>query len=637
MSTHRPRQIPKKRKRILEKERKEMNKNKKISLPCLFLTMMVLALSASPRPLQAYDRQDLIDSTAAIIRVSNMADFLKAVEQSSVGQLWNSKEMKPFLNNQSLAQALKETLLQSVYSDKEKPDNKELSHLLWEGSKLLKDELIVGISPPNQEGKEDLFILAAMDEPSYQKSKTIDERMAELDENMSAPHKQDFQGVDLIRINRTRADKTSESQWEAFYRGTLVSSTSREWVERCIVQLKKELPAAPTGPPMLQLRITDQFIKYMFDPQDQAANEEHTPGEVKQDAPVSPEPSPTDIFNALGLDHLKYISLDLILKPQSMEFQVTIKTKGPTEKGLWTLLTRESVPLNHRLVYVPDDVYSYHVIRLDFNALWNELPEILKSINPQYIQYLNGVTGMFSQMYKIDLSREVFGNLGTLITTFSRMQDLDKQELYAWQVRNPDAMEKLLAKLYGEGTFLAAQLKDHLEILQLHGYKLYSFKTSPIKPADTPGQESTYTGISVVNGALVFGSDKLVRSLIQAASNNKQTISNTLYQLPEYTALMRKVPDDALGYSITDVSQLVQSLLGLINQTRTLRIPETEKEQDKENIQPDPLTEFFNKLRFDRLPPVDFMASFFSKGITYTRFKGNDLLTRGIFQYRERK
>ena len=214
-----------------------MNKNKKISLPGLFLTVIVLVLSVLPRPVRAYDRQDLIDSTAVIVRVSNAADFLKAIEQSSVGKLWNSKEMKPFLNNQSLAEALKETLLQSVYS--EKPNNKELSHLLWQGSKLLKDELIVGISPPNREGKEDFFILAALDEPGYLKSKAIDERMAELDESMSAPHKQDFQGVDLFRIDRTRTDKTRESQWEAFYGGTLVSSTSRECVERCIVRLKK--------------------------------------------------------------------------------------------------------------------------------------------------------------------------------------------------------------------------------------------------------------------------------------------------------------------------------------------------------------------------------------------------------------
>jgi hypothetical protein len=194
-----------------------MKKNKKISLPGLFLTVIVLVLSVSTWQLHAYDRQDLIDSTAVIIRVSNVADFLKAIEQSSLGQLWNSKEMKPFLNNQSLAQALKETLLKSVYSDKEKPNSKELSHLLWEGSKLLKGELIVGISPPNQEGKEDFFILAALDEPGYQKSKTIDERMAELDENISTPHKQDFQGVDLFRTKRTRPDKTSESDWDAFY------------------------------------------------------------------------------------------------------------------------------------------------------------------------------------------------------------------------------------------------------------------------------------------------------------------------------------------------------------------------------------------------------------------------------------
>lgn len=609
-----------------------MKKNKKISLSALFLTMIVIVLSVSPWPLLAYERQDLIDSTAVIIRVSNTTDFLKAIEQSSLGQLWNSKEMKPFLNNQSLAQALKEALLQSVYGDKEKLNNKELSHLLWEESKLLKGELVVGISPPNQEGKEDFFIMAALDEPAYLKSKAIDERMAELDENMSAPHKQDFQGVDLFRTKRTRPDKTSESEWEAFYGGTLVSSTSREWVERCIVKLKKELPAAPTGPPMLQLRITDQVIKYMLEPQDQEAPEEHdTTGEEKQ------EPPPPAIFNALGLDHLKYILLDLILEPESMEFQFTVKTKGPAKKGLWTLLTREPVPLNHRLVYVPDDVYNYQVIRLDFNALWKELPEILKSIDPQYVQYLHEVTGMFSQMYKIDLSRDVFGNLAPLITTFSRMQDLDKQELYAWQVRNLDAMEKLLAKLYGEGSLLAAQLQDHLEIQQLHGYKLYSFKTNALKPGEPPGQESTYTGISVVDNALVFGSDKLVRSLIQAAANNKRTISNTLYQLPEYTALMRKVPDDAIGYSITDISQLVQFLFGFINNTKMLRVPETGKEPDKEDNQSNPLKEFFNNLRFDRLPPGDFMASFFSKGITYNRFDGNDLVTHGIFQYRERK
>ncbi len=612
-----------------------MEKNKKRTPPALFLTVIVLVLSLSPQSLRAYNRQDLIDETAVLIRVSNAADFLTAIAQSSLGQLWNSKEMQPFLNNRSLAEALKETLLQSVYS--EKPNNKELSHLLWEGSKMLKNELIVGISPPNQEANEELFILAALDEPAYLKSRALDERMAELDANMSTPHKQDFQGVDLYRIDHTRPDKTSDTQWEAFYGGTLIGGTSREWVERCIVQLKKELPAAPGGPPTLHLRSTDQLIKYIIAAGEQPPQEEQNPGEKNTDNPDPPAPSTRVVLNALGLDHLKTISLDLILKPEAMEFQLIIKTKGAGAKGLWTLLSREPLPPNHRLVYVPDDVYNYQAMRLDFNALWKELPGILKSIDPQYEQYLNAFTAMFSEMYQIDLTRDVFDNLGTLITTFSRLENQEKQELYAWQVRNPEAMEKLLAKLYGEGSFLSAQLQDNLEIHQLHGYKLYSFKTSPVLPADSPGKKSIYTGISVVEGALVFGTDQLVRGMIQAAANNKKTISNTFFQLPDYPALMRQVPDDAVGCAIIDVTQLVQSLLLLIKNAAAPRIPGPENQPDKDNIKTNPLTEFFSNLRFDRLPPNDFMTSFFSKGIVYTRYEGNDLISRGIFQYRQRK
>jgi hypothetical protein len=634
MSTRRPYLTPKKQKKQLKKEKKKMKKNKKIALPGLFLIVIVLVLNLSPPPLRAYNRQDLIDSTAVLVRVSNVEGFLTAIARSSLGQLWNSSEMKPFLNNRSLGEALKEAILQSVYS--EKPNNKELSHLLWEGSKMLKDELIVGISPPNQEGKEELFILAALDEPSYLKSKAIDERMAELDENMSTPQKQDFQGIDLYRTDRNGSDKTSYSQWEAFYGGTLISSTNRQWVERCIVQLKKELPATPSGPPILHLRITDQLIKYIIESGEQSIPEEQDTEKETQDTPVSPAPPIQVVLNALGLDHLKYISLDLTLKPEAMEFQFNIKTKGSGAKGLWTLLSREPLPPNHRLVYVPEDVYNYQVMRLDFNALWKEVPEILKSIDPQYVQYLNRFTAMFTEMYKIDLSTDVFSNLGTLITTFSRMENLKKQELYAWHVRNPEAVEKLLAKLYGEGSFLAAQLQDNLEIHQLHGYKLYSFKTIPLIPADTPEKESIYTGMAVVEGALVFGSDKLVRSMIQAAAN-KKTIAAAFYQLPEYTALMRQVPDDAVDCAIIDASQMVHSLLLLIKNAAAPQGTELENHQGKENIQTNPLTEFFNNLRFDRLPPNDFMTSFFSKGIIYTRFEGNDLITRGIFQYRQRK
>ncbi|UCH95830.1 MAG: hypothetical protein JSV88_03025 [Candidatus Aminicenantes bacterium] len=619
--------------------------NKKIPFMSLFLILAFLLLSVSISPVQAYERQDLIDSSVFIIRVSNVSDFIKAIERSSLGQLWNSKEMKPFLNNQSLAEALKKTLLHSVYG--EKPNNKALSHLLWEGLKLLKKELVVGISLPGKEGKTNFFIAAAMDKPDYLKGMEIDERMAELDEDQSVPQKQMFQGVELYRSDETVAPGVKESEWSAFYGGTMITGSNREWVERCIVRLKNELPKTPAGPPTLHLRITSRFIADIFEEESQSPIEEQEPGteEIESPTPGEPDIPPAVILKALGLDHLKHITVDFILKPEAMEFQFHIKTTGAGgNKGLWTLLSREQLPPKHRLAYVPDDVYTYQVMRLDFNALWKELPEILKAIDPQTVQYLQAAEGMFGGMYQIDLSRDIFGNLGTLITTFARMEGMKKQELLALQLRQAEAMEKLLVKLFGEGTPLKAQMQDRLEIYELHGHKLYSFKTGPVEPGPTlpqqakePLQEPAYIGVSVVDGALVFGTEKLVRSLIQAASTTRKSSTNTFYQHPSYTTLIRQVPDDAVGFAITDISRLLRPMLELFKNPLMIQTLKMESQQDKEKSEPSPLTEFFDNLRFDRLPPVDFMASFFGRGVSYTRFDGNDLSSRGIFQYREKK
>lgn len=612
-----------------------MNK-KKLSMS-LVLIATILVLSGFHSSLRAYERRELVEPASVIVCVSDVEKFLEAIEQSSVGQLWNSKEMKPFLNNQNLAKTLRETFFQAIYS--EKPDNKELSHLSWESARLLKGELVVGFSPSNRQGKQDLFIAAAIEEEDYLKSKRLDERIAELDDDMAAPHRQDFQGVDLYRIDRKTASDDSESEWESFYGGTLVSSTSREWVERCIVRLKKELPVAPPGPPTLYLRLNDRFVKSFLDPQEQSPDEEDG---TKEEIPFNRGPSPSVVLNALGFDQLKSISLDLILKPEAVEFQLAIKTKGGERKGIWTLLTGEHVPLKHRVAYVPADVYSYQVMRLDFNALWGELPEILKSINPLYIQYLKSFNKMFTEMYRVDLSRDVFGNLGTLITTFSRMEKMKKQELFVWQLRNPDAMEKLLAKLYGEGGLLGAQLQDRLEIYELHGHKLYTLKpglekpeTAPPLQAKAPGREFGYIVFSVVDGALVFGSDKLARSLIQATVNPRNSNTNTLYQKPIYTAMMRQVPDDAVGFAVLDISRLLGPMLEFLRNPLMIQALKRENQQDKDKGKPGPLTEFLDNLRFDRLPPVDFMTSFFGTGVSYTRLSANETITRGIFLYRE--
>jgi hypothetical protein len=124
--------------------------------------------------------------------------------------------------------------------------------------------------------------------------------------------------------------------------------------------------------------------------------------------------------------------------------------------------------------------------------------------------------------------------------------------------------------------------------------------------------------------------------MIQAVAKNKPGTTNSLYQLPGYTSWMRTIPDDAVGYSIIDLAQMVRMLLELAKKTMITQNLEMKNHLGREKTQPSPLADFFNNLQFDRLPSFDFITSFFDKGVSYTQFEGNDLVTQGVFRYRER-
>lgn len=629
----------------------------------LILTAVVLLISLSLSPLWGYERMELLDpeEQSIIIRFSNAAEFFKAVEQSGPGRLWNSEAMKPFLNSQSLGEALKETLMNSFLSEKAR--QKELSHLMWEGLKLQKGELIIGISFGKGDNI-DIAVIAEIDKAGFLKMMELSERMSELDEDLGAPQRQSFQGVDLYH-SVTKRPEGPDSTWDAFYNGTMVGGDNREWVERCIVRLKKQPPTSPSGAPLLHLRVTQRFIKALFEkepkaPQPEGAMDQHPPDTGTEppgsrtppppDTSSPPPPSPAVVMKAMGLDRLQYISFDLTLKPKAMESLFRIKLNPPTggNRGVWALLGKEPLPSNHRLVYVPEDVYTYQVMRLDFDALWREIPEILKSINPQQAMQFQTFVNMFGAMYQLDLSRDIFGNLGTLFTTYSRMEGMGKQELMALQLRNPAAMEKLLAKLLGEGSMLKSQLQDALEVHELRGHKLYSFKNPNLTPAPPPEAdrqqpqppiiEPAYTGLSVVDGALVFGEDKLVRGMIQAASSTSEIKAGGFYTSPLYTEMMRIIPDNAVGCSILDISQLLKPFMGIIkNPALSQALSSRDQLTPPAERSSSPLTEFFNNLRYDRLPDFEYISSFFGKGIGYYRFQGTDLISRAVFKYPDKK
>ncbi|MCP5048239.1 MAG: hypothetical protein GY940_13790, partial [bacterium] len=106
---------------------------------------------------------------------------------------------------------------------------------------------------------------------------------------------------------------------------------------------------------------------------------------------------------------------------------------------------------------------------------------------------------------------------------------------------------------------------------------------------------------------------------------------------PYYTRLMQQIPGNAVGYKISDPSQAIGFLLGIIKNPAFLMAISGKPGPGKEKETGNSLAEFFNNLQFQRLPAVEFIASFFGKAMSYVHFKGNRFISQGRFNYRHKQ
>jgi hypothetical protein len=621
----------------------------------IFILIVLILLITQ---LSAYERMDLLGKKTFIIRISDMSGFLNAIEQSGMGKLWNSEAMKPFLNNQSLGDTLKDTIIHGLCQ--KKCDNKEYKHLYWEQMKLFKGEVVIGFSYlPN--GEIDGSIVAALDKPGFEKTLEYSERLAELDEESGAPKRQDFQGVGIYRSDEKKKNAHTTT-WETFYNGTYINANNEEWVKQCVVKLKQELPSSPSCPPTFHVRMSDQFLKDIIEmgAKRQAEREQDNQEEINPTDTTEPTepPEPTEpsapaespkiatsmVTKAMGLDRFKSLSFSVTFKPETMEslFSIEIDLSPGESKGIFALLGTEPLPTGHRLPYVPEDVYYYLVMRLDFNSLWKEIPGIVKTIYPKSAEQFTTYVNMIGAMFQVDLSVDLFGSLGTLTTIYSRMEGLEEQSIFALQLKDAVKIEKILDKFLGKSSLIAANLKDILKVDELNGHKIYTFKTPaagiPQPDAPQPQQSQLKPRASsscfcVIDGSLVIGNEKLVRNMIQAASNSKK--ENRFYQSPAYTSLVRNLPEDTVNFSIRDFSQYLKPMLEMLKNiySRTALPGRSPQEPDKSS----PFDTFLRNLRFDLLPSMEFMTPYLGTSISYGQYKNGTFTIRETAVYPPKK
>ena len=607
------------------------NKNISLLIPAILLMLhCTFILSAYEQP----ERTTLMDSKVNfVLHISNGAAFLNAVEASPLGKLWNSPEMKPFLNNQGLQEAL----IKNFFLPEEGTNSsEEVYHLNHQILSKFKGEVLMGVELGKAGEDSKLFFLVEMNDADYKKARELIEQESKAAGEKVVSHRYTFQGIELIQDITTMSEEKKEiHEWMAFCGNTFINGTSREWVEQCIVSLKKETPVSPSGPPSLQIWLPEDSLRQILN----SVGKEQASGEKTAEQPNTSLYS-ADVMKAMGVDAIGKFSLEWKLFPTYSEVSLNIQNKGGV-KGLWTLFSKDPAPRSLSLGYVPENAVAYQVIGFNVHAFWKEIPIMLESINAQSAaQFRMGLTAA-TQMLQVDLERDIITNLDSVFTTYSVLEGTEDVTLYAWQLRNPTVIERTLGKLFAEGAWMRTMLKDNFEILDLLGHKVYSVKfpkvEMPAEGTDQPLQPKINFipyGITVVDGDLVIGQLSLVRSFIHGSQDPKA--GRKFYKSPIYTFMNSRVPDNAVGYGLSDINQLIRPGFNFFKnmgqQAQVLsRGKGTTEDDDEAPSEPGALDTFFGNLKFDRLPSPEFLRSFFGPWISYFQFTGDELNVKWEF------
>jgi hypothetical protein len=585
-------------------------KPKKIVLSLLIVVCMFSCVFTSR--LFAYQRIELMPTTVnAVIRISNGAAFVKALKESPYGKLWNSPEMAPFLNRQSL----EKTLIKSLFLGEVPTAAEENAVELYRKMLSLYDgELVVGV------GEDSIFVLAEMDDAAFRKNYELSQLENKVRGEKIVYQKHPFQGVELTRQIIDGVEK--DSLWTTFYGNTYITGSSREWVEQCVVRIKKELPTVVSGPPSLKVKLPAGFLDRLLGGK-----------QADEKTPAAP-----NIYRALGIG-LGELSLQWVITPSCSELNLRVQNNAGAG-GLWTLLSRDPMPRNLYLGYVPDDVLSYQAARLDIHAFWEEIPAILAKLGPQAPAQFQMGLKVAAQMLQVDIERDIIDNLDTLLISYSRLEGLKDHTLYAWRLRDDAAMEMTLGKLFAEGGWLKLNLKDNLETLEQHGHKVYSitipqYREPEGKTGDQkqPVIERVTNAVAVLDGDLVFGRLEMVRAYINGSRDKKN--NRKFYRSPLFTRMIRRVPDHATGYGFSDFSRWI---IPAVNFLKTMsstpespaeEIAEEDPAQKPENPpEPDPFSEYLENLDYERLPSPEFLRSFFGPWVSYFQFNGKEFIVK---------
>ena len=550
-------------------------------------TILAVLLLASACTLQAATRTSLLNPKAdVLLTISSISQVGDAVKKTSFAKLWNDPQFQNALGKHDLAARFKKNMTE------------EQAHLYLEELKMLKGFLALSLDVRSKE----LTLVADISDEDYKRSIAMDRRLAEIegkDGEKIVIHKERWQGVDMY--GHLYPNNKSADSWQACIDGTLLMSSSKDWVRKSISTIKKS-PITPSKnqKPKIALKINiASILKMVIEEAD--TNIAKIQAARTADAPPAPQIiSVAKILDTLGITTLKHLSVSATFNDDNMTLDSFLKVSKPF-KGIFTSydLTPSSTAL--QIPYAPADTINYSVARLNLEALWQQIPQMInQGVPPEMAQQINATIMGLGMMLGADPGRDIFANLDTQYVNLLFDSNPEPENLVLFRLKNEAGIKNTLQKIFTEGSMVRLQLGDNFKQVKFRGADLYEIKTS--------STNDTTTAIVAEGGYLASGSGKAVRQYLQAL-NSRNPANQAFYTSALYQQMRREIPRQACGYTATDIGKYVRVFMQMIMNNPAFKMAAANPELNEDN----PFPEF----DFNKLPSAEYMSKFFGYSFSH--------------------
>lgn len=556
-------------------------------MPAKLKTLTLCLLLSIPLASSALERTSLLPPEAqTYVRVSNTTNFWSRLKMSSPGKLWVDQQFQDFLGNPDA-----EMWQDLFFEDESDAESKVLTEQL----KMLKGEVIFAFDLE----MEDPYIIAAMARDDFLLSLEMDAKLLEITKEPFEILKSTFQDVEIIQHIENGGTPEEESSWQTHVGTTFVLGFTREWVEKCIVQLKKESVKEPEGHPgcTMNLPLSDMIRKFIK--------------EDKEDLANTSEPTSTELLlEALGLMGVDNYSLKIELKETEMVADSNLHVSD-LNKGIFTLLDLQPSELP-TVGFIPENIASIEVGRFNLLRFWQEIPNVLATAMPAVKPQFDIIVAMLQQQAGISLEQDLLSNIGTEYFSFSVAEGDKQMSVIAVELKDGMAFKT------GLETALAApalqpQVAAGLEIEDFLDHTIYS-----IKEADP----EEVIAFAVMNDYLLYGLPDGVRQVIRSESSDATTES--FERSPLVKGLRQHVPPRAFGFGAVDWKKNMTVVVRELNNPEYFGLMVQNWAKSGSPFPPPDI---------NKLPPADHIASFFNVSYQYAEATDEGIHQRIILKY----